>query len=144
MNPFKIYTKDVRFTFFRKKEESHLNGEITFLDNRIIVNDKIFSIDALSGIKFSCFDDYVGKIDTVNGKISKGVNNSIGIYSKNGEKNIYYFQLDHRYQIRDIREQLIQYHLSGKLDFMHLIAILGMEDYNAIENFKKTLASYGK
>ncbi len=144
MNPFKIYTKDVRFTFFRKKEESHLNGEITFLDNRVIVNDKIFSIDAINTINFPCYDDYVGKVNATNNKTSNGVNNKVELHCKDGKIHTYYFQLDHRYQIRDIKEQLIQYHLAGKLDFVHLTAILGLEDYNAIENFKKTLVSYGK
>jgi len=63
---------------------------------------------------------------------------------KSGEKIISNFQLTARYQIRDIREQLIQYYLVGKLDFLNLTAILGIEDYNAIQNFKQTLASYGK
>jgi hypothetical protein len=145
MHSFKIYSLNARFVFFRKKEERHLDGEITFLDNRIIVNDTIFIIDALDSIKFLSFEDYIGRIiDPVDNKISEGVDNRVELHLNNRQKITYYFELTERYQIRDIREQLIHYHLAGKLDFLNLTAILGIEDYNAIQNFKQTLVSYGK
>lgn len=144
MNPFKIYTKNTRFSFFKKKEEYHLDGEITFLDNRILVNDKVFSVDALSMINFLFFDDYKGKvINPTDTKLSDGVSNIVELYGKDGQKTIFNFQLDHRYQVRDIREQLIQYHLSGKLEFTNLVNILGLESFNAIQNFKNELPNGG-
>lgn len=144
MNPFKIYKKNTGFSFFRKNEDSHLDGEITFLDNRIIVNDSIISIDALDSIVFSGFDDYQGRIISVSyNKVSKGIDNKVALHCKDGKNIIYYFQLDYRYQMRDIREQLIQYHMAGKLDFLNLVAILGIEGYNAIENFKNELPNGG-
>jgi len=144
MNSYKIYTKNIRFSFFRKKDESHLDGEITFLDNRILVNDNVFSIDAVKSISFSCFDDYKGKvINPAENKVSEGINNVVEILSKEGKKHVYYFQLDHRYQIRDMREQLIQYHLADKLDFNLLVNMLGLESYNAIQNFKNELPNGG-
>lgn len=145
MNSFNIYTKSIRFIFFRKKEKGCLDGEITFLDDQIIVNDTVFAIDALENIHFSCFDDYTGRIiNTAENKLSEGVGNAVELYLNENRKNIFYFQLTERYQIRNIREQLIHYHLAGKLDFLNLIAILGIEDYNAIQNFKQTLTFYGK
>lgn len=144
MNPFKIYTKNNRLSFFRKKIEFILNGEITFLDNRILVNDNVFSIDAITQITFPHFDDYKGKVTkSVENKISQGVDNSVSLTIESGEKKVYYFQLDHRYQIRDLREQLIQYHLAGKLDFTNLVNMLGLESYNAIQNFKNELPNGG-
>lgn len=144
MNSYKIYTKNIRFSFFRKKDESHLDGEITFLDNRILVNDNVFSIDAVKSISFPSFDDYKGKvINPAENKVSEGINNVVEILSKEGKKHVYYFQLDHRYQIRDMREQLIQYHLADKLDFNLLVNMLGLESYNAIQNFKNELPNGG-
>jgi hypothetical protein len=144
MNPFKIYKKNTRFSFFSKNEDSHLDGEITFLDNRIIVNDSIISIDALDSIVFSGFEDYQGRIISVSdNKLSKGIDNKVMLNYKDGKNRAYYFQLDYRYQMRDIREQLIQYHMAGKLDFLNLVAILGIEGYNAIENFKNELPNGG-
>ena len=144
MNPFKIYTKNTRFSFFKKKEEYHLDGEITFLDNRILINDTVFSIDALNAITFPSFDDYKGKIiNSVDNNVSDGVSNIVELHGKDGKMTIYYFQLDYRYQMRDLREQLIQYHLAGKLDFINLTNILGLESFNAIQNFKNELPNGG-
>lgn len=113
------------------------------MDNNIKINDRILNIDAVKMIHFPLFDDYAGKIINAD-KVSEGVDNSVMFTLKNGEKIISNFQLTARYQMRDIREHLIHYHLAGKLDFLNLIAILGIKDYNAIQNFKHILASYGK
>jgi len=143
MNSFKIYIPVRKFYFFQKREKGYLEGNLIFLDNNIKINDRVLNIDAVEMIHFPLFDDYAGKIINAE-KVSEGVDNNVMLTLKSGEKIISNFQLTARYQIRDIREQLIQYYLAGKLDFLNLTAILGIEDYNAIQNFKQTLASYGK
>jgi len=144
MHSYKIYKKNVRFSFFRKKEEYHLDGEITFLENRILVNDRVTSIDCIDKISFTYFDDYNGKvISSADGKSSKGTNNIVTLTEKDGSETVYYFQMDYRYQLRDERKQLVEYHMAGKLDFDNLVTILGLESYNAIQIFKKSLPEGG-
>lgn len=123
--------------------EGTIEGDITFEGDRIIVNNKEYLVSALKKISFTCFDDYVDRMDTsrhtFNNRKSNGVDNIIELYFEDGKKLAYNFQLIKRYQLRDIREQLINYHNTGKLHFLQLIAILGIEDYNAIQNFKETI-----
>lgn len=145
MNSFTIYNKGVRSLFFRKKAESHADGQITFRNEGVTVRDADYAIDTIASIHFSCFDDYSGRvINHDENKLSDGTDNAIVLNLVNGQRITCNFKLTERYQIRDLREQLIRYHLAGKLDFFNLTAILGIEDYNAIQNFKQTLASYGK
>ena len=142
MNSFKIYSTVSRFRFFRKKEEIRLVGEITFLDNRILVNDEVFSIDALEKLAFTNFDDYQGKVLT-DEKLSEGLDNTIELYLKDSKRLIYNIQQQYRYQLRELRPQLVNYHNDGKLDFLNLIAILGIDGYNAIRIFKNSLPEGG-
>ncbi|MDV6169837.1 hypothetical protein R1T16_15475 [Flavobacterium sp. DG1-102-2] len=145
MNSFRIYNKGVRSFFFRKRVESHADGNITFSTESITVKDETFTIDTVNTIYFSSFDDFNGRmINHAENKLSDGVNNKVELHLSSGQKITCNFQLTQRYQIRDLREQLIHYHLAGKLDFLNLTAILGIEEYNAIKNFRQTLASYGK
>jgi len=142
MNSFKIYIPARKFYFFQKREKGYLEGNLIFLDNNIKINDRVLNIDTVEMIHFPLFDDYAGKIINAE-KVSEGVDNNVMLTLKSREKIISNFQLTARYQIRDIREQLVHYHNSGKLHFLNLIDILGIEDYNAIQIFKNSLSDGG-
>ena len=138
MNSFKIFCRNKVFSFLRRKETFYLDGELVFLDDSIVINEKMLIINSIESLYFRLFDDYIGKV-TVNGGVSAGYGNVVDIVTTDGKNCIVHFQLTRRYQIRDIREQLIIYYKAGRLSFENLIDILGIEDYNAIQNFKKTL-----
>lgn len=130
---------------FYKKEQLKgiLKGDLIFTNTEIIIENKVHPIQDIKNVSFVCFDDYVGRKDTSRYSlkgISNGVDNAVELYFSNGKKVTYHFQMTERYELRDIREQLIAYHKAGKLHFLNLIDVLGIEDYNAIQNFKNTLS----
>ena len=77
----------------------------------------------------------------MNGKIANGINNYITYCLKDNKKEIIHFQLQGEYAIRSISEQLIKYHLAGKLHFLNLIDLLGISDYDQIQIFKQNIAN---
>lgn len=138
MNSFKHYNRVAKFSLFGTKEKFTENGGILFLDDGIVIEEKIILLDHIDFIKMLQFDDYRDKV--LKDKVSEGNNNVLNILLKDGKKADYYFQQEYRYQIREIREQLIAYYKAGKFDFDNLTLILGLENYNAIQNFKNTLS----
>lgn len=138
MKSFKNYILIRKFSLFRTKEKFVEDGEIHFYDDRIVINKKIFYLDQINTIDIFQFDDYVGKMSK--DVASQGVDNVIRIHLRDRQTLISNFQQLHRYQIRDIRDQLIAYYKAGKFDFDNLTMILGLENYNAIQNFKNTLS----
>ncbi len=118
-----------------------LDGEIIFESERIIINGKEFDIASLTKISFVILDYkgmFIGGRGDLNGRKSNGVGNRIALY-KNGTPQVYYFQLEYKGQLKNIKEQLIQYHLAGKLHFLQLIDILGISKYDEIQEFKKEI-----
>lgn len=120
-----------------------IKDDIIFENDKIIINDRVIKIEELNKLDFF-IGDYRGKRNIgdkdFNGKIANGVNNYISYYLKDNKKEIVYFQLQDEYAIRNISEQLVQYHLAGKLHFLNLIDILGISDYDDIQLFKKDIA----
>ena len=137
MHSFRHYICIRKFSLFRTKEKFVENGEIIFYDDRIIIGDKTLQLDEFNTIAILRFDDYVGKILKKN--VSQGIDNVVRIHLTNGQIMNINFQQQHRYEIRDTRDQLIAYYKAGKFDFDNLTLILGLENYNAIQNFKNTL-----
>lgn len=138
MHSFKHYTRITKFSWFGTKERFVKDGDIIFYADRIIIGDKTFQLDQVNTIDIFQFDDYVGKM--LKDVVSQGIGNVVRIYLADGQILSSNFQQLHRYQIRDIRDQLIAYYKAGKFDFDNLTMILGLENYNAIQNFKNTLS----
>lgn len=109
--------------------------------DKIIVNQAEVFIKDIDKISFS-IRDYKGMKTSLKGELdgckSNGVGNSVILYDKTGNRQIY-FQLLSEYALRDIKEQLIHYHVKGKLHFLQLIDILGISRYEDIQEFKKEI-----
>ena len=138
MHSFKHYTRITKFSLFGTKERFVEDGDIIFYDDRIIIDDNMFQLDQINMIDIFQFDDYVGKM--LKEVVSQGIGNVVRIHLADEQILSSNFQQLHRYQIRDIRDQLIAYYKAGKFDFDNLTMILGLENYNAIQNFKNTLS----
>jgi hypothetical protein len=125
--------------------KGELKGNLVFNNDKIILNGTVIRLSEIENVSIPRFNDYLGKPEYRNkldldGVLSNGIDNKVEFLFKNGRKSKCYFQLTERYQIRDIREQLIAYYKAGKFDFDNLTIILGLENYNAIQNFKNTLS----
>ncbi|QEE51436.1 hypothetical protein FUA48_18235 [Flavobacterium alkalisoli] len=141
MNKFKIYEYKEKasglFGFFKRKSQKVPLGEIIFHNDKVLLAGREIPLDELQRISFAQFQDYAGRNDE--GKVSEGNNNVVELYWSNSVKEVCCFALEKRYQLRDVKQQLIAYYKAGKLDFENLILILGLEDYNAVQNFKNSL-----
>jgi len=119
-----------------------IGGSLFFELDQIVINDEKYLLADIRKLNIY-MNDYVGKISlnyrTANGRISRGVGNSIIIHLSNGDKKTFYFQQTDQYSNQHIREQLIHYHLTGKLHWLNLIDVLCINDYEEIQDFKKTL-----
>lgn len=121
-----------------------LDGVLYFGRDRIMVNEKVFILEDLTKISFNILD-YKGRRVSSNGVeldggYSQGVNNSLALYTKiASQPEVFYFQLQQKHDIREISDLLISYHLAGKLHFLQLIDLLGITQYDRIQDFKKTI-----
>lgn len=142
MNSFELYIQKEKasglFGFLKRKPEKEKIGEIVFHSDKIILAGKELFLSDLQRISIPDFNDYTGRNDM--SKLSAGNDNKVELHWPDGKKETYYIVLEKRYQLRDINEQLISYHKAGKFDFDNLVAIFGLENYNAIQNFKNTLS----
>ena len=125
-----------------KPLRGRLTGQLRFENDSINVNGREYLLQDISKISFSLTDyygQYTGGRFAINGKRSQGVNNSVTLYFPDGEKTVFYFQVPAKHGIRAIKEQLISYHLSGKLHFLQLTDALGITRYEDIQEFKKII-----
>lgn len=124
-----------------------LEGDIAFNNDSIMINADEYLLENFEKISFTHFNDYVGKKQSnqnyYNDGVSNGVENTVILILKNGKSITCHFQQEYRFQLRELRPKLVHYHNEGKLHFLNLIDILGIEDYNAIQIFKKSLPEGG-
>lgn len=143
MKTFKIYEYTEKasglFGFLRRKGQKSPLGEIIFHNDKVVIAGKRILLAELQQIRIPVCNDYYGRNDR--GSITQGDNNVIELLLANGNKETYYFALSERYEIRSIKEQLIAYYKAGKFDFDNLTLVLGLEDYNAVLNFKRSLTN---
>lgn len=123
-----------------------ITGKIIFENNRIIIDYVNYDLEDVDKIEFCDMGNSLRKFDGFSEHGQNWPNGKdvlIILQLKDSRKIRTYFQLAHRHEIRDIRPQLVHYHNIGKLHFLNLIDILGIEDYNAIQIFKKSLPEGG-
>lgn len=135
-------------SFLGKKPKRTITGEIVFEKDKITVNSVEYLLDDLSKITFTDCGNHLrqgdGYFDNNTTIEPNSKDNVIALELNNGETLRTYFQLNNRYHIRNIQAELIHYHNEGKLHFLNLIDVLGIEDYNAIQHFKQKLPGKGK
>ncbi|MHA3788072.1 hypothetical protein ACX0HA_07670 [Flavobacterium hauense] len=131
-----------------KPLQGKIEGSVVFNNDSITINTDEYSLENLEKISFTHFNDYLGKKQSdksyYNDGVSNGVENTVILTLKSGRTITCHFQQQYRYQLRELRPQLVYYHNEGKLHFLNLIDILGIEDYNAIQIFKKSLPEGGE
>ena len=118
--------------------QGKIDGFLTFEMNAIQMATEVFNLEEIKCIEISN-DDYYGKIidsgrGNFNSSRSNGVANFIELKLNSGETKICNFQLFNSYDIQKIRNELINYHINGKMEFENLANILG-------ENNKKEIAT---
>lgn len=120
-----------------------LSGQVIFENDSISVDNRVYELDDISKINFAIIDHkdlYIGRRGGLDGRKSQGVGNTFSFMVDNKQLT-YQFQLLYKGQIKEIKDQLISYHIAGKLHFLHLIELLGITKYEDIQEFKQQLAA---
>lgn len=123
-----------------------LNGEfvggIEFSDRSIIVNGIELPLQTLKQIDLS-LGDYSGKFvgsthNDFNPKLSTGVDNYVFLTEANGSMTQIYFKVSYKGQTEDLTPFIIKIMQLGHISFLRCIGLLNINDYDEIQEFKRT------
>jgi hypothetical protein len=123
-----------------KTLKGELISDLEFQKGKIIIGDKEYLLNEIQKIEINAFD-FRGEINTYrgnfDGNLSNGVNNLLKLYLANQIKLEINFQQIVKNEIRNEEEILIAYCNQNKLHYFNLLEILGINDYDEIQKFKK-------
>ena len=120
-----------------------LEGQLILEMNQISIEEDIYKLGNIQ--KIEIFNsDYDGHFKytsrgSFEANLSQGVGNIIIIKLLNNEIKACHFRQTYNDDINVAKKELINYHLKGKIHFLHLIDILKITDYDEIQEFKKEL-----
>lgn len=137
-----IYFKITGF-FTREPLNGDLSKTIIFTPSQIIVAEHSYSLDEIKKIEFYV-DDYFDKIkhrsrSDLTPSRTNGTSNVCQLHLTNGEIIEISFQLMYDGEFLKMRELLVEYYSNNKIHFLKLIEYLGIDKYEEIQEFKKTL-----
>lgn len=135
------------FKFFGISKYKTLKGifdkDLVFENDKIIIGAEIYLIADIKKIELNS-EDFVGALryynqSDFNGALSNGEKNILKLKLNNDDILEFNFQQNDKYEMQNIREQLIIYYTKGKFNFLNLIDALKITDYDEIQKFKQTL-----
>ena len=132
----------IRLLRFNKYKtlKGELISELEFLEDKIIIGDKQYSLEDIQKIEINAFD-FKGLIiyskGDLDGNLSNGVDNLLKIYLANQNKIEINFQQIVKNEIRNDQVNLISYCNQNKLHYLNLLEIMGINNYDEIQKFKK-------
>ncbi len=127
----------------RKSLNGNLNKKLRFRTREILIDDIKIELNEIKKIEFY-INDYFDKWesqapgDFAPGR-TNGTSNICELTLINGHKTKVNFQLMYENEFLKMRELLLQYYSENKIHFLKLIEYLGIEKYEEIQEFKKTL-----
>tara|TARA_R110002020_G_scaffold323714_2_gene539539 strand:- start:2691 stop:3299 length:609 start_codon:yes stop_codon:yes gene_type:complete len=132
-------------TFFRyEREIGTYCGNLTFWENRIQVDEENYDLSQISKLDFRQAYDirgmFVNSTLEFTPHLSNGLDNVMTLELKSGQKIKCNFLQTESERLRHFKEILTHYHKNGILGWLPLLDILGIEDYNKIQDFKKEIA----
>jgi hypothetical protein len=137
------------YKFFKNFNEiEKLNGKVTgsvaLFTEKILLNNQNIFLKDISLISLVVFDfshrREVYLISTPYPSLSNGFGNILTIKLINGE--IIETNFEQKYQeefLRKNKEMLIDYYKMGKISLLNLLDVFGIDDYDDIQDFKKSV-----
>lgn len=124
----------------KEKLKGILKGEILLNDQEVILGSEHFKLKEIKNMSI-IFDDYENKYEQhLMGTYYPSISSFFEIKLKNGDSKKVQFQQKYENEIiKKNKEKLIFYHKQGVIFFLNLIQLLGIDDYDEIQNFKKQL-----
>lgn len=137
-----VYFK-IAQSFTRKSLNGNLNRSLNFREKEILIDSEKYDLNDIQKIEFSICDyfdkwEYPGR-GNFNPARTNGTDNSCEITLISGQKIKVNFQLTQKDEFKKMRELLIKYYSDNKIHFLRLIEYLGIDKYEEIQDFKKTL-----
>jgi hypothetical protein len=123
--------------------KGNLDKTLILESNQVSIGSNSYNLADIKKIEIRN-DDYKGsyyhssKYD-FNGSLSNGVDNNFTMILNDGQSVTVNFVQNIKFEIKSAQEQLISYHSRGKLHFLNLIEVLGITDYEEIQEFKKSI-----
>ena len=130
------------YNYFRyQKERGEYKGELIFYKDKIQVGSNEFLITKISKIDFVMASDIRGRHIwgdpyRLGPQKSNGLGNKFILKLNNGEVISDNFLQTEGQRLKLFKDILIHYYKIGILDWLQLIAILGIKDYQKIQQFK--------
>ncbi len=133
----------IKAMFTTEKINGSLDGTLALYEDRIIIKQQVYLLIEIESIDLSV-TDYLGAYryhdgDSIEPSKSNGTGNWIELTLISKKKCKTYFQQPYEGAFIKNRDELIAYHLEGKISFLRLIDILGITKYEDIQAFKKTI-----
>jgi hypothetical protein len=137
-----IYFK-IAQSFTRESLQGDLKKSIILKPSEIIIDDQIFSLEEIKKIEFYV-GDYFNRLEykaqgDLNPGRTNGTSNICELHLTNGKMIDTRFQLMYKDEFLKTRRLLLEYYSKNKIHFLKLIEYLGIENYEEIQEFKKTL-----
>jgi len=128
--------------FLHEHKNGEFKGKLKLETDKISINEKEYSIEEISEISIHSSDiegQFIGYSFEFSRKLSNGLNNEIILKLKNGNEIKCHFFQTKRERIKYSKDYLTNYHLKGKINWLQLLNILEIEDYDKIQEFKREL-----
>ncbi|MDP2540408.1 hypothetical protein CSC81_02465 [Tenacibaculum discolor] len=128
--------------FLHEHKNGEFKGKIELENDSILINKTKYELNEINKISIHS-NDYEGQF--VNGTfeftrhLSNGLNNELTLNLSNGSEINCHFLQTKGQRVKNFREVLINYHLKGKMSWLHLLNVLEIEDYDEIQILKKEL-----
>lgn len=128
--------------FLHECKNGEYKGKLELQLDSIIINKTKYELNDIKKISIRS-NDYEGQFVNTSfeftRKLSNGLNNELVLKLTDGnEVQCNFFQTKGQ-RIKHFKELLTNYHLKGKISWLHLLSVLEMEDYDEIQIFKKKL-----
>lgn len=138
----------LKFYNFNKIEqlEGRLEGFLIFEMDKLIIGSEIFTFEKIRNIEISN-EDYRGKMvnyskGNFGPALSNGTDNKLKLKLYTGEVKFYDFELYESNDFQKIKNELINYYLSGKIEFENLANVLGDKKQHEIEELKYDIEKF--
>lgn len=129
-------------------QQENLRGEVSgtleLLSTKILVNGRVIKLTDMEKLSIQ-IQDFEGKRDDLliaspTSSISNGYNNLLTIRLLSNDEIQINFAQQYENQFKRInKEVLTDYYKAGVLSFNNLLEILQLDDYDKIQEFKKTI-----
>ena len=136
-------------TFFRYEGEfGEFSGKLTLWNDRIQIDTNNYPLSEISKVDFSqAFDIrgmFVNSVMEFTPHLSNGLDNVMVMKLKNGQKLKCNFQQTETDRLFQFKELLVHYNRIGILEWLQLLDLLKITDYDKIQEFKKEINNYGQ